>query len=271
MDKKELRAWIEDINEIYRQANGDRDFKDVLLYAFEEVGRCSQLVRLKKFDHVKDTIPSLFKWFCILYDKSGLGYSEVNNILWNKFPGICPYCTKERCGCKRPKKRIKLDNIKNIADSRRDEMPKTLEGWQQLFGKIYPRVPDAQDSEIYTNISHIDEELSELSEVHRKYYIEKNINLIALEIADVFTWIIGLANFFNERESDGYSLEMAVQEKFGDGGCPDCREYRKNNNVVDSCHCCCSILPQYLRLVSDYEPSNPEVEKIVNRNSDVSY
>lgn len=249
MEPKNLSKWIEEINAIYDQANGDRDFKDVLLYAFEEVGRCSQLIKMDKDDAVKEIVPNLFKWFCILYKKSGLLPKDVNSILWNKFPGICPYCNMETCNCPDTEKdNIKIAEITKIANEKRSVMPETLSQWQDLFDKIYPR---GQGSKISTNISHLNEELSELSEVHRKSYLDNTNILVSFEIADVFTWIIGLANYFKHKNSKKYSIEAAVNKKYGDGQCPDCKEYKKSLNI-ESKDCFCAVMPQKIVLVSDY-------------------
>ena len=241
-----LDEWVACINAIYKQSNGERDFKDVLLFSFEEVGRCSQLVNRDHDDQIIEIIPKLFKWFSILYEKSGIRL-PVSNIIWNKFPGICPYCKCSPCGCMFSKKRFNYDELLRKAEETRANQPKTLDDWQNLFEKIYSR-NGAYKME--KNVSHLFEELSELSEVHRLHFIETDKDLVGMELADVFSWIIGFANYFDQRKKPRrYLLSQALEKSFGNSACPDCSDFRKDHHISN---CCCSVMPQSLKLVSDY-------------------
>lgn len=249
MEKKNnwsLDEWVKQINAIYEQSNGERDFKDVLLFSFEEVGRCSQLVNRDHDDQILDIIPRLFKWFSILYAKSGIKL-PVSDMIWNKFPGICPYCKHSSCGCMFSKERFNYYDLVKKAEETRDFKPKTLDEWQGLFEKIYSRNGDYK---MEKNVSHLFEELSELSEVHRLHFIEADKDLVGMELADVFSWIMGFANYYDQRRKNRrYLLSDALEKSYGNLGCPDCSEFRKNHNINN---CCCSVKPQSLMLVSDY-------------------
>lgn len=252
-----LDVWVKRINDIYIQSNGERDFKDVLLFSFEEVGRCSQLINRDHDNDIIEIVPNLFKWFCILYAKSGIK-KNVSDVIWTKFPGICPYCKRESCECKYKKLKFDYNDLLRMAKETEHQKPQTLNDWQGLFEKIYSRTGDYK---MEKNVSHLFEELSELSEVHRLPFVEGEKDLVDMELADVFSWIMGFANYFDQRKKRGrYLLSDALQSAFGNSACPDCSDFRKKHDLKNNCSC--SVMPQKLRLVSDYidetdiEPTN---------------
>lgn len=242
-----LDVWVKRINEIYVQANGERDFKDVLLFSFEEVGRCSQLINRKRDEDIINNIPRLFMWFCILYAKSGVK-TDINDVIWNKFPGICPYCKKPSCTCYLRKFRLDYSELMKKAKETVERRPQTLDQWQDLFQTIYRRTDTYK---IETNVSHLFEELSELSEVHRLPFVDSEKNLIDMELADVFSWIMGLANFFDQQTPQKrYLLSEALSKTYKNSECPECFNFRKDHQIDSKCSC--SAMKQELRLVSDY-------------------
>ena len=270
MEKKKSRnldEWVKLINDIYEQSNGERDFKDVLLFSFEEVGRCSQLVNRDHDDNIIEIIPRLFKWFCILYAKSGIKLS-VSDIIWNKFPGICPYCKRPSCGCKFSKERFDyFDLVEKANETRESNKPESLNDWQDLFEKIYSRNGDYK---MEKNVSHLFEELSELSEVHRLHFVEEGKELVGMELADVFSWIMGFANYYDQRrKKKRYLLSDALEKAYGSMECPDCYEFRNKHSIEN---CCCSVMPQSLRLVSDYiEDNGMEVGETSTKSDNLIY
>ena len=256
-NKSNLDYWVEHITSIYEECNGERDFKDVLIYFNEDVGRCFQLINRRKDEDLKMIIPSLFRWFCILYSKSNNKKNTVSDLLWNKFPGICPYCKKETCGCDIVKHKLDLNYISDKAGKYKEKKPITINEWQKLFQKIYPRKIDETD--FIKNISHLSEELSELSEVHRLYYTKTDMPCVEMEIADVFSWIMGLANLMDQLSLSNdhrsrYKLGDDIESLFFDG-CPYCKDLRQSLSKYQKIEkkCCCFLKKKELRLVSDYD------------------
>lgn len=249
-----IEDWVSHIYNIYEQANGERDFKDVLLFFYEEVGRCSQLVNRNRSEEIKDRIPHLFKWFCILYSKSNKSKYSISRLIWNKFPNICPYCNNDSCKCGMRKSLFNYEELMKTAENKKDQMPKSLDDWQALFQKLYPR---NNEYDMGKNVHHLFEELAELSEVHRLYFTGQGKEIVDMELADVFSWIIGFANYFDQSPQDSkYSIANALKEQFSNG-CPDCDNIRKDKDIPV---CCCSIKEPKLRLVSDYYTTNNQKE-----------
>ena len=235
--------------QMYEKSNCERTFKDIIGFFYEDVGRCFQLINRKRDSEIEELLPSMFKWFCLLYSKNEKKTINVSDLLWNKFPDLCPYCKKETCQCGIGKEQLDVIGIKKIADDSRKHKPQTLTEWQELFQRIYPR---GADSSFHINVMHLAEELAELSEAYRKKYIKKDIPCVEMELADVFSWIMGLANLVHllrKIKGGKYKFGEVIVEKYKDG-CPDCFNLR-NQYKVD--FCCCSLKEQKLNLISDYE------------------
>lgn len=250
-----LDEVVDNINLLYEQSNCEREFKDILIFFNEDIGRCFQLIYRKRESEIEEILPSIFKWFCALYAKYRNDKIPISDILWNKFPSICPYCKKQTCGCNIAKGHLDIYNLKKVASEGKDRKPKTINEWQEHFQKIYPRKDD--NSSLDKNVSRLAEELSELSEAYRKSFIKHDIPCVEMELADVFSWIMGIANAINQlkkskprHERGKYSIEDVIFQKFHEG-CPYCKEFRTVHNPTTVCHC--SIKEQKFRLISDYD------------------
>jgi len=257
-----LDDTIKHINEIYEQSNSERDFRDIIVLFFEDIGRCFQLIMRKRQDEVEGMLPSMFKWFCALYARFEGRASLASEILWKKFPGICPYCVKNRCECGVGKEVLNVKKIFEIADTQKNSKPKTLNEWQDHFQKIYPR---GAESSFEINVSHLAEELAELSEAYRKAYVRKDIPCVDMELADVFSWIMGLSNLINQlkqsnRDRKEYHIGDVIYENYKEG-CPKCALLRSKTKLEK---CCCSVSAKKLRLISDYDESEAASIEISN-------
>ncbi len=263
MKNIDLDTFVSDINLLFEQSNCERDFKDILIFFNEDVGRCFQLINRKRSEEIEDVLPSIFRWFCFLYTKYRNDKILVSDILWNKFPGICPYCKKQTCSCGVAKGVLDINHLKETASNGRDRKPNTINGWQEHFQKIYPR---GADSSFNINVNRLAEELSELSEAYRKSFIKKDIPCIEMELADVFSWIMGIANLINQlkknkkkSERGEYLIGEIVYQKYHDG-CPDCKSLREKHGVPS---CLCSIKEQKFELISDYD----DLEEAISGNN----
>ena len=262
MEKKieTLDEWVEHINRIFERENNERTYKDIIIFFIENLGRCFQLINKQESEKIKDMLPILFKWFCILYYKNeNHSNKKLSDILWNKFPNKCPYCEKNTCICKRVKKQIDIKSVRELANTTRDIKPLSINDWQNHFQKIYPRT---EESDIRFNISRLAEEIAELCEAFRKRHVKREIPCIDMEFADIFSWIIGLANLIDNtaKDSIGYNFQSII-EKMYSNGCPLCEEERNKFNID---YCICAIKPQKLKIISDYNNEEVEQQKLIN-------
>lgn len=84
-DKISIDNWVLSINNIYERNNCERSFKDIIAFFYEDIGRCFQLINRKREAEIEKLLPSIFKWFCILYAKYNNQKITISDILWNKF------------------------------------------------------------------------------------------------------------------------------------------------------------------------------------------
>ncbi|MCA1498285.1 MULTISPECIES: CHAT domain-containing protein [unclassified Bradyrhizobium] len=152
----------------------------------------------ENFDFVDALCKSLGWYFPLL---AKLRIRSVEALVFRKFPGVCPYCRKaphEDLICKQVKgtaATVNHDDVVGHFDRAWPDRPKELDGWQLMFNKIYPRqVGDGGRSSLG-----LLEELGELAEairvfdVHPRYFLG--------EAADIFSYIMGLANEHSIREA----------------------------------------------------------------------
>jgi len=232
--------------------NLENSFHQILAKLVESLTPCAQLITKNKIEDIKIRIPVIFAWFIALVNKSIIKEISFNEIVWSKYPYICPYCLSGEntnnsvCICNgmtKVKLRENLEKIKNFSIENAKLKPKTLKDWQTLFGNVYPK--KFSESEIKAIVLHIYEEIGETSEAYRlKYY---NKAYLFNELSDIFTWIIALANAFEDE--CGYDLQASVRSKY-----------------QDKCHICklkpckCTKLIKEPRLTSEDWNSHDDIE-----------
>jgi NTP pyrophosphatase (non-canonical NTP hydrolase) len=167
-------------------------------------------------------LPKALAWWFALCGRVGI--PDVEDMLWAKYPSVCPYCRKaehkaEMCKEKREDHReIDWKDLTDVATANKEKgQPRSLLQWQQMFNTIYPRT-DITTHE--TNISRISEEFGELAEAVRGLPVAPAYFLS--EAPDVFAWFMGFANQFAfDAPTSGESLEEAMERHYP-GYCTTC-------------------------------------------------
>lgn len=115
--------------------------KDCLLQVIEVNARIAECLRKEEENSTQEIaalLPRAFAWFIALWNLKGLA---VEDALWHKYPGVCPYCLRRRdCSC--ISKALAYDSKKNLSELRRDFSlrPETLAAWQERHGEIYGKM-----------------------------------------------------------------------------------------------------------------------------------
>lgn len=165
------------------------------------------LARKKKREAVsfEDSLCKSLGWFFPLMAKCGV--VSLEELVFRKFPYACPYCRQcphEDLDCKTTRGTSAVDHkaLREKAEANKDLRPQGLNEWQKMFQKIYNR----DISERSRSAIGLMEELGELAEAIRVF--ERHPRFLAGEAADVFSYIMGLANEF------ALQKKLETQEEF---------------------------------------------------------
>lgn len=238
-----LNGWVAMFEDIYFfSQNFERDRFRVFAHLIEVVGGFAQAsLRLHDYDRSKRFLTRIFAWYCALL--TCLRRSDLESIVWAKFPNMCPFCTHDVCTCDpdEAEREAKTDVVRDAALRRHDEMPRTLHDWQRMFDRIYShreRLLETDDTRVAAEdalsnaIARLAEELAEVSEAMRlEFFVPAHV---PNECADVFAWICGLANVLPLAFGHDEAMFLAdATWNFYPGVCHHCR-----NSV-----CTCQIEP----------------------------
>jgi NTP pyrophosphatase (non-canonical NTP hydrolase) len=163
-------------------------------------------------------------WFFPLMAKFRV--ASIEELIFRKFPYACPYCRRcphDDAKCKTVRgttKTVDHAAVRALYHKNAQKRPATLNGWQQMFQDLYPRNIEDRSSRSTVGLL---EELGELAEAVRVF--ERYPKYFAGEAADVFSYIMGLANEYAlkvQRDTDRiFSFEDEFIQRYP-GLCVQC-------------------------------------------------
>jgi pyrimidine deaminase RibD-like protein/NTP pyrophosphatase (non-canonical NTP hydrolase) len=228
---RSLDDWYRVINAIYLNRNYYREPSSIFSHLVEVIGGLGILA--SDYTHEKQIIakylPKGVAWWMGLCGR--VGVKSISDMLWAKFPFICPYCQtaphdNTRC------RQIKVQNpdpdwafVKAKVDGNISSKPKNLGEWQRMFQKVY-KIGDGEDYRL--TLAKLTEELGELAEAVRAFHVKPGYFLN--EAADVFSWIMHLANVYESRQTTpeeqiGQHFEKMFSTEYLDR-CSKCQNQR---------------------------------------------
>lgn len=221
--RRTLQDWYVRINSIYVDRNFYRSTESIFCHLIE-VGRGLAIASSKKRKrklNAEDFLPKTLAWWLALCGR--VGVPNVEEMLWAKYPRVCPYCQLSRhqgdkCKEKQESRtEIRWDQLDILAKRDAERRPRSLTEWQTMFQAIYER-GDTTDQEL--NITRLSEEFGELAEAIRVLPVAPSY--FVSEAPDVFAWLMGFANQFAfDRSGPGDTLEEAMYRQYPDT-CKDC-------------------------------------------------
>lgn len=226
-EQRSLDDWYKVINKMYLDRNYYRQSESVFAHLVEIVGGLSLLASGKKKAGVNPQvyITKALAWWMALCGKVRI--RSVENMLWSKFPYVCPYCRKfphneRECRTKKQQRGSPdWDALSKLAQQNKGKKPKHLGGWLTMFNSIY----EITQVEEYTTIfARFSEELGELSEATRLFQLAPGY--FFSEASDFFAWLMHLQGLYlaksNNVESDEAKLLDRAMWKQYPGRCADC-------------------------------------------------
>jgi NTP pyrophosphatase (non-canonical NTP hydrolase) len=224
-----IDEWYRLINQIYLRRNFHRDAFAIFGHLVEVMGGLSLIAGDKSKPGVDPHafVPKAIAWWLSLCGK--IGVRSVSEMLWFKFPAVCPYCETRphdegRCRRLKTRNRERLpdwSSLENIgrANEEAGRRPETITEWRKMFEEIYP----AQGTETYApTFSRFTEELGELAEALRVFPVAPGYFLS--EATDVFAWLMHIQNLIEvkaETQVADDDLERRFAAAYPDG-CRDC-------------------------------------------------
>jgi pyrimidine deaminase RibD-like protein/NTP pyrophosphatase (non-canonical NTP hydrolase) len=226
---RRLDDWYHTINSIYFHSNFYRDVSSIFSHLVEIMGGLSLIATQKIKPEVKpeEYMAKAMAWWLALCAKVGL--RSVEELLWYKFPYVCPYCKRRPHDdevCREAKTKSRNPNwrdLRNLGLASTGQKPRTLGAWQRMYGEIYP----ATQTESYEVIfGRFTEELGELAEAVRVGPVVPGYFLS--EAADVFAWLMKLVNVYEVKhgvtlQNRGKRIEEAMYQQYPDK-CRVCQE-----------------------------------------------
>jgi pyrimidine deaminase RibD-like protein len=210
--QRRLDDWYHTTNSIYLDRNFYRTAESIFSHLVEILGGLSLLATDKKKSGVipEQFVTKALAWWLALCGKVGI--RSVEDMLWCKYPGVCPYCLKnphEPDECKRIKKKSKDPDWKRLAEiGKASERPASLSEWQKQFNSLYK----ATDTDRFENtFGRFTEELGELAEAVR--VVEVAPGYFISEASDVFAWLMKVANIINFKRLDSDKAPLVLEDE----------------------------------------------------------
>lgn len=235
-----LDEWYLHISSMYLDRNHYRSIESIFTHLQEMVGTLSLLATEQRKKHRGDPEPYIVKslvWWFALCAKARIG--SVSEVLWAKFPGVCPYCETS------PHSQMKCDEYRafhenprwteldQISVAQHREKPSRVRDWQRMFNNIYPA---SRTEDMKVSLLRLDgEEMAELAEAVR--YREISPGKLLGEVADVFAWLMKIQNLLDLRRDVGEAkwgddLEFLLLQRYA--SCPDCQKKVCNCGVLNA-------------------------------------
>jgi pyrimidine deaminase RibD-like protein/NTP pyrophosphatase (non-canonical NTP hydrolase) len=224
LSKRSLDGWYSTINKIYWNRNYYQGVSQTFTHLVEVIGGLSLLASEKQKEGIKpeNYMSKAIAWWLALCGK--LGINSVEEMLWDKFPNICPYCQRNPHQDRICKSKKAKDHgpdwvtLKKLGTSK--AKPKTIGGWQEMFDNIYPVTSTEDYKPVFARLV---EELGELSEAIRVFPAEPGYFLS--EACDVFAWLMRIQNIYDSKHNKkvGDALNMGLAKSYPDI-CLDCNQ-----------------------------------------------
>jgi NTP pyrophosphatase (non-canonical NTP hydrolase) len=184
--------------------------KDLVLKFVWSVGVFSSAERKGRADKAQEYLADCFAWWVAICN---FLHFEVEDVLWTKFPGICPYGGEEKdCDCEGRKDLVRISESVVRWHQENGTRPETIADWQAMYERIYGKANRSRG--YHFAVARLPEEIMEMIECILPWIEDRQ--KLKLELADIGARIFALAIL----------LEFSLQEVFlfrYPGRCPTCR------------------------------------------------
>jgi NTP pyrophosphatase (non-canonical NTP hydrolase) len=165
-----------------------------------------------------------------------LRVKSLEDLIYRKYPYACPYCglaphRGSQCKLVRGPGTFDHERLRQLYRDNSGRRPVALDDWQLMFQEIYPREADDRGRSTIG----LFEEVGELAEAIRVY--DKHPMYFLGEAADVFSYLMGIANEHSLRLAQDEGAQFSLEAEF-------LRRYPGLCMQCGSRTCICPAIPQ---------------------------
>ena len=192
--QKMFRRIYHELNARYYKKN-----EELIARLNEEITYLMEHARKDRRSAFREQLANIFSWHMAVANRLGI---DIQEALWYKYPGVCPYCLREKdciCGTEHPVVEDKERKLCQLRQEYAGHEPQTIIEHQAFHRRLYGWQHDRELPIIIA--AHIVEEGGEVSHAYRHFTMARNPkekdcwrNRAREEMADVFSWMFALAN-----------------------------------------------------------------------------
>ena len=225
LEKLPLDEWVEIFYEKARKCLGKQlegfSPSDIWLRSIENAGtRIAEFIRREEYTEAIKSLGEAFGWLCCFVKKCLEHYKihPISKLVWDKYPGMCYACAdkiaeddvvkKDYASCICPGMKgisTNIEKSKMRLEYARNNKKKaiTLDDWADMIKSIYKEVHSilpisAICLHFIEEVGEVTRELYEYTTLEKQEAAEEKlkekIKKLEEEIADTFSWILGLMN-----------------------------------------------------------------------------
>lgn len=213
------------VSHIYSDKNAERPISVTFSHFVEVCGMLTMHSKKKNREEVnmESALCKALGWYFPLMAK--LKVKSIQELIFRKYPAVCPYCRlspHEEVKCKQTlgtAATVDHEKLRSKYEENKSKMPHSLNEWQEMFAKIYPR---RLETKPWTVMSLL-EELGEFAEALRIF--DTHPKYVAGEAADIFSYLMGIANEYNIKLMTESQVPFDFEKEFitrYPGLCPQC-------------------------------------------------
>lgn len=146
---RSLDEWYFRINSIYLDRNFYRDSPSIFAHLVEIMGGLSLLASNKTKPNVNADlfVAKAIAWWFALCGK--VGVRSVQDMLWAKFPSVCPYClacphNEDRCRSQGTPQILDWSALSRLGKENARNKPSSLGAWQRIVRSSLPGWADGR-------------------------------------------------------------------------------------------------------------------------------
>lgn len=204
--EQNLNEWAGLLHDLYGNTqNYSKSPFEVLSHLIEVCGAFGKhWFKKSDFATAQEFLPKMFAWAVALPRSVKARDNDLERMILQKFPGVCPYCGKQKCECSNAgKPSPDQKTVRDLYFQNAPSIKRSLSDFELMFKMIYghtwrPHTEAAND--IQYPFLRLIEELAELGEAVRFHHLyPENFEN---ELADFFAWWFAVSICFNDLNTE---------------------------------------------------------------------